>query len=207
MNQIKRFTQRSILSVMIAGCLTVGAVNVAAAAAPPMGDQAAMDSQQPVSDTWITTKVKSELAITDHVDALDVSVDTVNGVVHLTGNVQSDTERNKAIAAAKSVKGVKKVDASGLKASAMTAPSGDATATDSDHPVSDTWITTKVKSELATTNHALGMDVSVKTVNSVVHLSGSVTSDVQRKSAIAAAKSVKGVTMVDANALIISPAK
>jgi hyperosmotically inducible protein len=76
------------------------------------------NSDQPVTDTWITTKVKSELATTDGVKSMDVDVKTVNGSVTLTGMLATETAVEKAVAAAKSVKGVKDVDASGLKAGA-----------------------------------------------------------------------------------------
>lgn len=73
------------------------------------------DSDQPVTDTWITTKVKAELATTDGVKSNDVTVKTVDGVVTLTGMLETDVAVNKAVAAAESVKGVKKVDHDGLK--------------------------------------------------------------------------------------------
>lgn len=79
------------------------------------GNPGAEDSNQPVSDTWITTKVKSELATTQGVKSMDISVNTVDGVVTLTGVLSSDIAVEKAVAAAKSVKGVTKVDSSGLK--------------------------------------------------------------------------------------------
>ena len=72
-------------------------------------------SDQPAADTWITTKVKSELATTDGVKSMDIDVKTVNGVVTLTGVLGSDIAVKKAVAAAHSIKGVKDVDASGLK--------------------------------------------------------------------------------------------
>jgi hyperosmotically inducible protein len=72
-------------------------------------------SDQPTSDTWITTKVKAELASTDGVKSTDISVKTVNGEVALTGVLASDTAVKKAVAAAMGVKGVRNVDASGLK--------------------------------------------------------------------------------------------
>jgi hyperosmotically inducible protein len=72
-------------------------------------------SDQPVTDTWITTKVKTELATTDGVKSTDIDVKTVNGVVTLTGTLDTDVSVKKAIAAAESVKGVQKVDHSGLK--------------------------------------------------------------------------------------------
>jgi hyperosmotically inducible protein len=71
---------------------------------------------QVVSDAWITTKVKGELATTKGVKSMDVTVRTTNGVVTLTGVLATRTDVRKAIAAAESVKGVKDVDASGLKA-------------------------------------------------------------------------------------------
>ncbi|HEX7732752.1 MAG TPA: BON domain-containing protein [Rhodanobacter sp.] len=67
------------------------------------------------SDTWITTKVKTELATTKGVPSSEVSVHTVDGVVTLTGVLPTKIAVNKAVAAAKSIKGVKSVDASGLK--------------------------------------------------------------------------------------------
>ena len=72
-------------------------------------------SDQPVTDTWITTKVKSELATTEGVKSADISVKTVDGVVTLTGTQATPLAVKKAVAAAESIKGVKKVDHSGLK--------------------------------------------------------------------------------------------
>ena len=81
-------------------------------------DTSAKSSQQPVTDTWITTKVKSELATTKGVKSTDIDVKTVDGVVTLTGVLHSKIAVKKAIAVTRSVKGVKHVDASGLKAKA-----------------------------------------------------------------------------------------
>ncbi len=73
-------------------------------------------SSQPVTDAWITTRVKSELATTKGVTSTDVSVTTADGTVTLTGVLADDVAVKKAVAAAKSVKGVRSVDSSGLKA-------------------------------------------------------------------------------------------
>lgn len=72
------------------------------------------DSDQPMSDTWITTKVKTELATTADVTSMDISVTTVNGVVTLTGKLESAAEVKRAVEAARSVEGVRNVEASGL---------------------------------------------------------------------------------------------
>ena len=73
------------------------------------------DSNHPVNDTWITTKVKAELATTDGVKSNDVDVKTMNGVVTLTGVLPTELAVKKAVAAAESIQGVTKVDHSGLK--------------------------------------------------------------------------------------------
>ena len=75
-----------------------------------------MDSSQPGTDTWITTKVKADLATTDGVKSTEISVNTTNGVVTLIGVLGSETAVKKAVAVAKGIKGVVEVDASGLKA-------------------------------------------------------------------------------------------
>jgi len=77
-------------------------------------DTSAKSSEQPVTDTWITTKVKAELATTEGIKSGDVSVTTKNGQVTLSGVVNSKAQLQKSIAIAKSVKGVRDVDASAL---------------------------------------------------------------------------------------------
>ena len=75
----------------------------------------ARESKEAMSDGWITTKVKSSLMLTRDVDGKDISVTTDNGVVKLGGNVDSKTEKERAIEVAQNVRGVKKVDSSGIK--------------------------------------------------------------------------------------------
>lgn len=70
------------------------------------------------ADAWITTKVKSEFGTTKGIPATDISVDTSDGVVTLSGNVSTAKEKLHAIRAAKMVKGVKSVDASNLNIAA-----------------------------------------------------------------------------------------
>jgi hyperosmotically inducible protein len=77
-------------------------------------DTSAKSSQQPVSDTWITTKVKTELATTEGIKSGDISVTTKNGLVTLSGTVSSKAQVQKSIAVAKAVKGVRDVDSTAL---------------------------------------------------------------------------------------------
>jgi hyperosmotically inducible protein len=62
-----------------------------------------------MSDVTITSKVKSALVENEQVSAREINVDTVKGVVHLKGNVDSKAEAQKAVALAKKVEGVKGV--------------------------------------------------------------------------------------------------
>jgi hyperosmotically inducible protein len=66
------------------------------------------------ADGWITTKVKSELATTKGIKSGDLSVNTTDGVVTITGTAASSAQKSKIESVAKSVKGVKSVDASGV---------------------------------------------------------------------------------------------
>ncbi|HET6554991.1 MAG TPA: BON domain-containing protein [Dyella sp.] len=107
---------------------TLIAVGLAAAiSAVPFTQVAAQDAAMKSSDNqtvpdktadgWITTKVKSELATTKGIKSTDISVNTQDGVVTLTGTASSSSEKAKAASVAKAVKGVKSVDASGLTVS------------------------------------------------------------------------------------------
>ena len=81
----------------------------------PESEQTSKTSDKPVADAWITTKVKSELATTKDVKSMDISVKTIDGVVHLSGTQPNDMAVKKAVAAAQGIKGVQRVDASDLK--------------------------------------------------------------------------------------------
>lgn len=85
-----------------------------AAHAADLADAPSAKSEQPATDTWITTKVKAELLTTEGVTSTDIGVETKNGTVWLSGDVKTSDERDHAIAKAKTVKGVKAVNATKL---------------------------------------------------------------------------------------------
>lgn len=72
------------------------------------------ESDQPVSDTWITTKVKSSLLTTDGVAGTDINVSTTNGVVTLAGVLDSQAAVDRAIQVARDIEGVVNVDSRAL---------------------------------------------------------------------------------------------
>lgn len=67
-----------------------------------------------VDDSVITTKVKSSFVADSAVSALDISVETSQGVVNLTGIVNNEQERQRAIQIAQETNGVKQVNARNL---------------------------------------------------------------------------------------------
>lgn len=72
------------------------------------------------ADAWITTKVKSEFGVTKGIKATDISVETHEGVVTLSGSVASAQEKMHAEHVASQVKGVTRVDASQLTVGTMS---------------------------------------------------------------------------------------
>ena len=62
-----------------------------------------------VSDSWITTKVKSDLAVEKDVSATHIHVQTYEGVVTLSGTAASQAEVDKAIRVTSEIQGVKSV--------------------------------------------------------------------------------------------------
>ena len=61
------------------------------------------------SDAALTTKIKSKMGLDDHLAAHTIHVSTTDGVVTLTGSVESRDERARAEALARDTKGVKSV--------------------------------------------------------------------------------------------------
>lgn len=82
---------------------------------------AAADSDQPINDTWITTKVKSSLLADSDVSGMDIRVVTNNGVVALSGNVETQAQADKAKRIAQDIEGVARVDDSDLTVGSATA--------------------------------------------------------------------------------------
>ncbi|HET9483156.1 MAG TPA: BON domain-containing protein, partial [Xanthomonadales bacterium] len=74
----------------------------------------AADGDALLSDTWITAKTNSTLLWTEGVQGSDIDVQTKDGVVKLKGTVDSAVEKELAIDLAQGIRGVQRVDASGL---------------------------------------------------------------------------------------------
>jgi len=138
-----------------------------------------------IDDATITAKIKLKLLEDPVTKARKIDVDTVNGVVTLTGVVESEKEIERAIKIAKSVAGVKKV-VNNLKIGKRGIGSY----------LSDKEITAKIKLKLIKDPELKALSIDVDTINGVVTLTGVVTSEYQKRKAIEHAKSVSGVIKI-----------
>ncbi|OPF62666.1 BON domain-containing protein [Hydrogenophaga sp. H7] len=73
------------------------------------GEQAVQSVTTAATDMAITTQVKAALAADDQLSALKIEVDTVQGVVSLTGPAPSAEAAERATTLAKAVEGVTEV--------------------------------------------------------------------------------------------------
>jgi len=172
------------------------------------------------SDPGITTAVKSKLAADDTVKAYQIDVDTSNGVVTLTGNVDSSAAKEKAIILARGQNGVADVidhlnvgapatsttgeikddlNAAGRATKDAGDRAVDATkdaAARTGEVVGDAAITTAVKAKLLGDTTTPGLSINVDTKDGVVTLTGTVKNSVESERAMSVARGTDGVKRV-----------
>ncbi|MBA1275271.1 BON domain-containing protein [Stutzerimonas azotifigens] len=116
--------QTSVAAAVVTAALSVPFAGAALADSTPALGQSdtlmlaaneAKNAGDAVSDTWITTKVKSVLLAEGSTPGMDIEVETKDGIVSLTGTVATEAEKEMAISKAKDVEGVRNVSADGLK--------------------------------------------------------------------------------------------
>ena len=72
------------------------------------------DGDKVLSDSWIAAKVRSTLHWDSSIDSREFKISSDHGVVTVAGEVATAAERQRAIEATQHIRGVKRVDASGL---------------------------------------------------------------------------------------------
>ncbi len=73
------------------------------------------EAREDISDSWITSKVKASFLYSRNLDALNISVNTDDGLVSLRGSVLSSAEKRLAVEIARNIRGVRGVDADALR--------------------------------------------------------------------------------------------
>ena len=208
MNTLYNFkvsTRSALISTTMIAGLIVGLTGMGvASAADGSAPQAHSDGVvATLDDTAITAKVKSKLMGEKTLNDSDISVTTTNGIVTLKGNASSSDAKSLAEKDAKMIEGVSSVDNSLVtpssnemeaKTKAETARTG--------RVVSDSWITTKVKSEILADSVTKGFDVSVKTTHGVVVLKGQLPNEDAIDHVKDIAQKVDGVKSVDVTGLV-----
>ena len=166
---------------------------------------------QDITDTAITAGVKAKLAMDRDLDSSDITVSTTNGTVTLTGSVSDSAARSAAETATRSFAGVTNVNnrltVPSPSVASATRDAGDSVKATGDaaaQAMSDTWITTKVKSVLLADSDAKGLDVKVDTKDGVVALEGELATQAAVDHVKALAMDVEGVKGVDASALTVA---
>lgn len=163
------------------------------------------------TDAGITTNVKSKMAADDSVKALEINVDTRNGVVTLTGDVDSAIAKERAVQIARTTDGVREVvdnitvtesaptgglfDRDGVDRG--TGNIGDNDRQDRNEPITgDPGITSAVKAKLLADSTVSGLRIDVDTEDGVVTLTGDVKSKAEADRAVMLARNTDGVTRV-----------
>jgi hyperosmotically inducible protein len=191
--------RRALTAIGVAASLGVCLVAGAATADDTTPTAHSDSAGAAISDAGITTKVKAKYLGDDRLKGSHIKVTTTNGVVTLTGSALGADSKSAAEELAKEVNGVKSVDDE-LVTSASQGSAHKAMAT-TERVGSDSWITTKVKSEIMADSVSKGFKVSVKTVNGVVMLSGVLPNDDAVAHVKDLAEKVEGVKSVKASQL------
>lgn len=146
-----RFLSRSVLSMALVTAL-------ATAVSGFSGAVLAADDEKPhsssasvaISDAVITGRVKARFMEDARLNGTDISVTTVNGIVMLKGTAPDTATKNVAEELAKHAEGALGVQ-NNIYTPSLATEIGDKTKAvkkDAERAVSDSWITTKVKSVL-----------------------------------------------------------
>jgi osmotically-inducible protein OsmY len=116
-NKITRIAVSLLLAFGISACDKPGTVEQAGKKVDQTFDkfenkltEQGAKSAQVFDDAEITTRVKAEYLGEPGLKSMQIRVDTVNGVVTLTGTVDSKSNSEKAEALAKAISGVKEVN-------------------------------------------------------------------------------------------------
>jgi hyperosmotically inducible periplasmic protein len=142
------------------------------------------------SDAWIALKVRSELLVKANVSATATKVDVKDGVVTLSGTATSGAQKDLTEAYAKDIDNVKAV----RNEMVVEAPAnGTSTAGE---VIDDASITSEVKYALLSHSSTSALNTKVKTVDSVVSITGVAGSDAEKDLVTKLAQDTRGVKSV-----------
>jgi hyperosmotically inducible periplasmic protein len=139
-------------------------------------------------DAMLTERVKTALAGDNVLAKRDIEVETRDGVVQLSGFVDTEDQRTAALMRARSVKGVQEVR-NDLSLRDDARPTN--------RPMADTVIAARVRDSLQGADLSEDSDVNVEVSKGVVQLSGFVSTPQEKARAGDLASAVEGVRDVE----------
>lgn len=180
---------KSVIFLILTAALLQGCIFVAGAAAGAAGVAVVYDHrkiEKILLDERIAKKIADLIQQDDELKSHShIEVNCFNQIVLLTGETTTNEFRDRALEIANSVPNVKRVyNQINIKGPASKLIEA-----------SDTWITTKIKSQMLATKGLQSSTVKVVTENGTVYLMGMVSHD-QADIAVNIAKQVSGVQRV-----------
>src|SRR5262245_32979785 len=139
------------------------------------------------SDTWVTTKVKTQLMTEPGISPLKVNVDTRDGIVTLFGSVENANDKTAAERSAMKVNGVKSV-----RNELQVVPDVAAKRVEA----ADDQIQDAVHKRIEERQALKDDDINIEVKNGVVRLSGTVDGFGERMTALTVARATEGVKSV-----------
>ncbi|KTC76940.1 BON domain-containing protein [Legionella brunensis] len=175
-------------------CSAFAAANTDTTTTAPAAIESTPNNQPAVNTTTSVTQSNDNTLLSLVQSSLEAYKDKVqatvsNGVVYLSGQLDSDTDYEKVVILAESTQGVGDINVDKL------------TVKGSDEPLNDSLLTAKIKGALIQED-IMGKDlpswsVGVETKNGQVYLSGQVASAKEKQAILDVVKSVKGVGKIN----------
>jgi osmotically-inducible protein OsmY len=157
-------------------------------------------------DAWLTGKIEAAFVLNAHLNPFRINTDVDNGIVHLTGTVRDDIDRDLAGEVVKGLDGVVEVknDIKLDRASAekTMAERQSAETRDFGSWVDDATTTAQVKSKLIGNSNIAAGKINVDTRDDIVTLSGRVGSSKEKELAEQIAGNVGDVEDVKNNLVV-----
>lgn len=171
------------LFVSLGLALTLGASSVYA-------DSSKNQWQDQAKDAWIDGKAESMLMVNTDLNNFDINTDVEQGVVILTGNVDTELDKSLAGGLVRQIDGVSQVE------NDLTVSQPASKAADLGQAVVDTKVSAALKTSLLLNPDISGTNINVSVEDGVATLSGKVKSDGVRDLAVLMAENAQDVERV-----------
>jgi hyperosmotically inducible periplasmic protein len=143
-------------------------------------------------DAWLDGKAETTLLLNSNLNSFDINTDVKNGVVTLSGKVESEVDKSLASELVASLEGVTEVD-NQLK---VAADDQEEQSSEVVQALTDSKVATVVKTRLLFESEVSGSAINVDANKGEVTLEGEVSSEAERELAITIAENTSDVKKV-----------